>query len=160
MSSRKARLRSSARHPSFPNVSVIGTRKVLTNVTRRWNASVALYRHPPGALSRLLVLAGEVSADSTAASNDAGDFKVCGATRRDILAAFAASFFAARPVRRGLTPWSAASAAGDFEGADEIRPSACTPGVAGAAAPWPAGNLPAACSDLDGLGQKPAALFA
>jgi putative ABC transport system permease protein len=43
-------------------------------------------------LSGLLVLAGAVSADQHRRIHDAVIFKVCGATRRDILSAFAAEF--------------------------------------------------------------------
>lgn len=78
----------------FPNVSAIGVREVLANVSRtlerfgtafRAMAAVAL-------VSGFLVLAGAVSADQHRRIQDAVIFKVCGATRRDILGAFAGEF--------------------------------------------------------------------
>jgi len=78
----------------FPNISAISTREVLVNVARTLNrlgiafkamAAVAL-------LSGFLVLAGTVSADQHRRIHDAVIFKVCGATRRNILLAFAAEF--------------------------------------------------------------------
>lgn len=79
---------------AFTNITVIGTREVLANVTRTlerigtaFTAMAALVL-----LSGLLVLAGAVSADQHRRIHDAVIFKVCGATRCDILAAFAAEF--------------------------------------------------------------------
>ncbi len=78
----------------FPNVSAISTREVLKNVSRTLDrigtafkgmASIAL-------LTGFLVLAGAVSADQHRRIHDAVIFKVCGATRLDILGAFAAEF--------------------------------------------------------------------
>ena len=79
---------------AFPNVSVIGTREVLTNVTRTLERIGAAFTAMAGLvlLSGLLVLAGAVSADQHRRIHDAVIFKVCGATRSDILAAFAAEF--------------------------------------------------------------------
>jgi putative ABC transport system permease protein len=79
---------------AFPNVSVIGTREVLTNVTRTLERIGTAFTTMGGLvlLSGLLVLAGAVSADQHRRIHDAVIFKVCGATRRDILAAFAAEF--------------------------------------------------------------------
>jgi putative ABC transport system permease protein len=78
----------------FPNVSAIGVREVLGNLARtldriglafRAMAAVAL-------LCGFLVLGGAVSADQHRRLHDAVIFKVCGATRRDLLIAFAAEF--------------------------------------------------------------------
>jgi putative ABC transport system permease protein len=78
----------------FPNVSAIGTREILKNVSRTLDrigtafssmAAIAL-------ITGFLVLAGAVSADQHRRIHDAVIFKVCGATRRDILGAFAAEF--------------------------------------------------------------------
>lgn len=79
---------------AFPNVSIIGTREVLANVTRTLERIGAAFTAMAALvlLSGLLVLAGAVSADQHRRIRDAVIFKVCGATRRDILAAFAAEF--------------------------------------------------------------------
>ena len=78
----------------FPNISAISTREVLANVSRTMGrigiafkgmAAVAL-------LAGFLVLAGAVSADQHRRIHDAVIFKVCGATRGDIIKAFAAEF--------------------------------------------------------------------
>ena len=78
----------------FPNISAITTREVLANVARTMDrigtafkgmAAVAL-------LTGFLVLAGAVSADQHRRIHDAVIFKVCGATRGDIIKAFAAEF--------------------------------------------------------------------
>jgi len=78
----------------FPNVSAIGTREILKNVSRTLDrigmafssmAAIAL-------ITGFLVLAGAVSADQHRRIHDAVIFKVCGATRFDILGAFAAEF--------------------------------------------------------------------
>lgn len=78
----------------FPNISAIGTREVLANVARTMGrigiafkgmAAVAL-------LAGFLVLAGAVSADQHRRIHDAVIFKVCGATRGDIIKAFASEF--------------------------------------------------------------------
>ncbi len=79
---------------SFPNISAISTREVLANVSRTLSriggafqgmAAVAL-------ITGFLVLAGAVSADQHRRIHDAVIFKVCGATRRDILSTFAWEF--------------------------------------------------------------------
>jgi putative ABC transport system permease protein len=79
---------------AFPNVSVISTREVLTNVTRTLERIGAAFTAMAALvlLSGLLVLAGAVSADQHRRIHDAVIFKVCGATRGDIVAAFAAEF--------------------------------------------------------------------
>jgi len=79
---------------TFPNVSVISTREVLTNVTRTLERIGAAFTAMAALvlLSGLLVLAGAVSADQHRRIHDAVIFKVCGATRRDILSAFATEF--------------------------------------------------------------------
>lgn len=79
---------------AFPNVSVIGTREVLSNVTLTLERIGAAFTAMAALvlLSGLLVLSGAVSADQHRRIHDAVIFKVCGATRRDILAAFAAEF--------------------------------------------------------------------
>jgi len=78
----------------FPNVSAISTREILKNVFNtldrigiafRSMATIALF-------TGFLVLAGAVSADQHKRIHDAVIFKVCGATRFDILAAFGAEF--------------------------------------------------------------------
>ena len=78
----------------FPNISAISTREILKNVSRTLDrigtafssmAAIAL-------ITGFLVLAGAVSADQHRRIHDAVIFKVCGATRRDILGAFAAEF--------------------------------------------------------------------
>ena len=78
----------------FPNVSVLSTREMLKNVSRvldriglafRSMAAIALF-------TGFLVLAGAVSADQHRRIHDAVVFKVCGATRLNILGAFAAEF--------------------------------------------------------------------
>lgn len=78
----------------FANISAISTREVLANVARTMDrigtafkgmAAVAL-------LAGFLVLAGAVSADQHRRIHDAVIFKVCGATRGDIIKAFATEF--------------------------------------------------------------------
>lgn len=78
----------------FPNVSVIGVREVLQNVSRALGrlgtafsamAAVAL-------VVSLLVLAGALSADQHRRIHDSVIFKVCGATRIDIILSFAFEF--------------------------------------------------------------------
>ncbi|MCF6239061.1 MAG: FtsX-like permease family protein, partial [Candidatus Marinimicrobia bacterium] len=78
----------------FPNISAISTREILKNVSRTLDrigtafssmAAIAL-------ITGFLVLAGTVSADQHRRIHDAVIFKVCGATRLDILGAFAAEF--------------------------------------------------------------------
>ncbi|MEJ2492643.1 MAG: FtsX-like permease family protein, partial [Desulfuromonadales bacterium] len=78
----------------FPNVSVISTREILQNVSRTLDRIGLAFRSMAGIalLTGFLVLAGAVSADQHRRIHDAVIFKVCGATRRDILGAFAAEF--------------------------------------------------------------------
>jgi len=89
----------------FPNISVISTREVLKNVSRALSriggafqgmAAVAL-------LTGFLVLAGAVSADQHRRIQDAVIFKVCGATRGDILKTFAAEFVLLGLIAGGLS---------------------------------------------------------
>lgn len=78
----------------FPNVSAISTREVLGNVARTLRRIGAAFQAMAGIalLTGFLVLAGAVSADQHRRIHDAVIFKVCGATRRDILLTFAAEF--------------------------------------------------------------------
>ena len=78
----------------FPNVSLISTREVLQNVSRTLARIGGAFQGMAGIalLSGFLVLAGAVSADQHRRIQDAVIFKVCGATRRDILLTFAAEF--------------------------------------------------------------------
>ncbi len=78
----------------FPNVSAIGVREVLANVARTLERIGAAFRAMAAValVSGFLVLAGAVSADQHRRIQDAVIFKVCGATRRDILAAFGWEF--------------------------------------------------------------------
>ena len=78
----------------FPNVSAISTREILKNVTRTLERIGTAFRSMAAlaVLTGFLVLAGAVSADQHRRIHDAVIFKVCGATRRDILGAFAAEF--------------------------------------------------------------------
>ncbi len=79
---------------TFPNVSVISTREVLKNVSRTLSRIGAAFQGMAGValLTGFLVLAGAVSADQHRRIQDAVIFKVCGATRIDILLTFAAEF--------------------------------------------------------------------
>ncbi len=78
----------------FPNISVISTRELLSNVSRTLGRIGSAFKAMAAVtlLSGFLVLAGAVSADQHRRIHDAVIFKVCGATRRDILLAFAAEF--------------------------------------------------------------------
>ncbi len=78
----------------FPNISAISTREVLTNVSRTLSRIGAAFQGMAGValLTGFLVLAGAVSADQHRRIHDAVIFKVCGATRRDILLTFACEF--------------------------------------------------------------------
>jgi len=78
----------------FSNVSAIGTREVLQNVSRTLARIGAAFKGMAAValLTGFLVLAGAVSADQHRRIRDAVIFKVCGATRRDIVATFAAEF--------------------------------------------------------------------
>ena len=79
---------------AFSNVSAIGTREVLENVSRTLARIGAAFKGMAAValLSGFLVLAGAVSADQHRRIRDAVMFKVCGATRRDIVTTFAAEF--------------------------------------------------------------------
>jgi len=78
----------------IPNLSAISTREVLRNVARTLERIGAAFKGMAGIalLTGFLVLAGAVSADQHRRIHDAVIFKVCGATRRDILLAFASEF--------------------------------------------------------------------
>ena len=78
----------------FPNISAISTREVLGNVARTLGRIGRVFQGMAGItlLTGFLVLAGAVSADQHRRIHDAVIFKVCGATRRDILLSFAAEF--------------------------------------------------------------------
>ena len=78
----------------FPNVSAIGVRSVLASVSQTLARLAAAFRAMAAValLSGFLVLAGAVSADQHRRIRDAVIFKVCGATRRDLVAAFTAEF--------------------------------------------------------------------
>lgn len=78
----------------FPNISAISTRELLSNVSRTLDRIGAAFNAMAAValLSGFLVLAGAVSADQHRRIHDAVIFKVCGATRRDILLAFATEF--------------------------------------------------------------------
>jgi putative ABC transport system permease protein len=78
----------------FSNVSAISTREVLKNVARTLERIGAAFRGMAAValLTGFLVLAGAVSADQHRRIHDAVIFKICGATRLDILTAFAAEF--------------------------------------------------------------------
>jgi putative ABC transport system permease protein len=78
----------------FPNVSVISTREILKNVSLTLDRIGTAFRSMAAIalLTGFLVLAGAVSSDQHRRIHDAVIFKVCGATRFDILGAFAAEF--------------------------------------------------------------------
>ena len=78
----------------FPNISAISTREVLGNVARTMARIGAAFKSMAGValLTGFLVLAGAVSADQHRRIHDAVIFKVCGATRGDIIKAFAVEF--------------------------------------------------------------------
>ena len=79
---------------TFPNVSVISTREVLLNVSRTLGRIAIAFKGMAlvTLLTGFLVLAGAVSADQHRRIQDAVIFKVCGATRKHILGAFAGEF--------------------------------------------------------------------
>jgi len=93
----------------FGNVSVLRLREVLANLTGFLDRIGAAFRLMGGIalLAGLLVLAGALSADQHRRLYDAVVFKVCGATRRDVLGAFAAEFLFA-----GLTAGAIAAVVG------------------------------------------------
>ncbi len=78
----------------FKNVSAISTREILDNVSRTLERIGTAFRSMAALalLTGFLVLAGAVSADQHRRIHDAVIFKVCGATRIDILGAFATEF--------------------------------------------------------------------
>lgn len=78
----------------FANISVISTREVLKNVARTLGRVGGAFQGMAGIalLTGFLVLAGAVSADQHRRIKDAVIYKVCGATRRDILLTFVAEF--------------------------------------------------------------------
>ena len=78
----------------FPNVSAISTREILKNVSRTLDRIGTAFSSMAGIalITGFLVLAGAVSADQHRRIHDAVVFKVCGATRYDILGAFAIEF--------------------------------------------------------------------
>jgi putative ABC transport system permease protein len=78
----------------FPNVSAIRIKDVLQNVARVLRRIGATFQGVAAVtlITGFLVVAGAVSADQRRRIRDAVIFKVCGATRRDVLTAFAAEF--------------------------------------------------------------------
>lgn len=78
----------------FPNISAISTREILGNVARAMDRIGTAFKSMAGValLTGFLVLAGAVSADQHRRIHDAVIYKVCGATRRDIIKAFAVEF--------------------------------------------------------------------
>lgn len=78
----------------FPNISVISTRDVLQNVSRTLNRIGSAFQGMAGIalLTGFLVLIGAISADQHRRIHDAVIFKVCGATRYDIVLIFASEF--------------------------------------------------------------------
>ena len=89
----------------FPNVSAISTREVLANVSRTLDRIGTAFRSMAAValLTGFLVLAGAVSADQHRRIQDAVIFKVCGATRLDILGAFAAEFLMLGAIAGGIS---------------------------------------------------------
>jgi len=78
----------------FPNVSAISTREVMQNVSRTLDRIGTAFRSMAAIalLTGFLVLAGAISADQHRRIHDAVIFKVCGATRFDIIGSFATEF--------------------------------------------------------------------
>jgi len=78
----------------FPNVSAVRVKEVLENVSRMLVRIGTAFRAMGSVtvLAGFLVLAGAVAADQHRRLRDAVIFKVCGATRWDLLTAFAAEF--------------------------------------------------------------------
>jgi putative ABC transport system permease protein len=78
----------------FPNVSAVRVKEVLENVSRVLSRIGIAFRAmgSVAVLAGFLVLAGALSADQHRRLRDAVVFKVCGATRRDLLTAFATEF--------------------------------------------------------------------
>lgn len=79
---------------NLPNVSVISTKEILKNVSNTLSRIGIAFRSMAAIalLSGFLVLAGAVSADQHRRIHDAIIFKVCGATRVNIVIAFASEF--------------------------------------------------------------------
>lgn len=78
----------------FPNISAIPTREVLSNLSRTIDRIGGAFKAMAAVtlLSGFLVLSGAVSADQHRRIHDAVIFKVCGATRADILISLALEF--------------------------------------------------------------------
>jgi len=78
----------------FGNISAIGVREVLANVSRTLGRIGGVFRAVTVLvlISGFLVLAGAISSDQHRRIHDAVICKVCGATRRDLLAAFGLEF--------------------------------------------------------------------
>ncbi len=78
----------------FPNVSVISVREVLENVSRTLTRLGAAFTAVAAValVVSLLVLAGAMSADQHRRIHDSIIFKVCGATRADIIFSFSVEF--------------------------------------------------------------------
>ena len=89
----------------FPNVSAISTREVMANVSRTLDRIGTAFRSMAAValLTGFLVLAGAVSADQHRRIQDAVIFKVCGATRLNILGAFAAEFLLLGTIAGGIS---------------------------------------------------------
>jgi len=78
----------------FANISAIATAEVLANVGQTVDRISTLFKAMAALtlLSGFLVLAGAISADQHRRIHDAVIFKICGATRGNILLSFAAEF--------------------------------------------------------------------
>lgn len=78
----------------FPNVSAVRVKEVLENTSRVIGRIGGVFRAvgAVGVFTGLLVLAGALGADQHRRLGDAVIFKVCGATRRDVLTAFGTEF--------------------------------------------------------------------
>lgn len=78
----------------FPNISAVSTREVLANVARTIRRLGGAFKGMAAVtlLAGFLVLAGAISADQHRRIGDAVVFKVCGATRSDIVQTFALEF--------------------------------------------------------------------
>ena len=78
----------------FSNVSLIAVKEVLQNVGRVLSHLGTVFRSVAGLVLGIgfLVLAGALASDQRGRIRDAVIFKVCGATRRDVLGAFATEF--------------------------------------------------------------------
>ncbi|MFU8857945.1 MAG: ABC transporter permease [Deferrisomatales bacterium] len=78
----------------FPNISAVRVREVLESTSRVIGRIGWIFRAvgAVAVLSGLLVLAGALSADQHRRLRDAVIWKVCGATRRDILAVYGVEF--------------------------------------------------------------------